>query len=97
MSLLLFILIIIPVTLLLLSVFLLRKWKKASMFFLLNILLGIVYTIYIINGDLNYFIGHDEYGTQRLFLLFITPIIHTIIILLFSILMFIFIKKKNTN
>ena len=74
------------------SIYLLRGWKNFWTYFTINLLLVVGYIIYILYGKLP-FLGHDEYGLGRLFMLFVLPIGHA---LLGSIIALI-IKWKITN
>ncbi len=69
---------IIGLALWILSIYLVRKWKYFWAYFFINLLIVISYLIYILYGSLT-FLGHDEYGLGRLFLLFSWPIKHAIL------------------
>ncbi len=70
-----FLFFIIPGTLFYFSVLWLYEWKHFRRFLVLNILLTVGYTLYLIYGDPR-FIGHDEYGLQRMAYLIIAPVAH---------------------
>lgn len=74
------------------SVYLIRKWNYFWTYFIINFLIVSGYTIYILYGELP-FLGHDEYGLGRLFMLFAFPIGHAILGLLIALI----IKWKITT
>ena len=77
-STLLFLIFIVPGILWYISISLLSKWKYFKQFFVVNGILVLAYSLYLIYGNLP-FIGHDEYGLQRMGYIIIVPIIHVAI------------------
>lgn len=73
------------------SLYLLSNWKWFWKFVIINTILIIIYIPYILFGKIAY-LSHDEYGIGRAMLLFLVPIIHAIIALVFGI-----IKKVRMN
>jgi len=58
----------IPLGLWIISLYWLSKWAKFWTFFLINLVLLISYMTWLTKSELN-FLGHDEYGLGRLFLI----------------------------
>tara|TARA_B100000949_G_C14109061_1_gene377546 strand:+ start:137 stop:469 length:333 start_codon:yes stop_codon:yes gene_type:complete len=80
----LFILIVIVIgTHWLINIAMLSKWKHNELVFVINTSLFIIYTLYLIFGH-PWFIGHDEYGIQRLWFIITTPTIHVLLNFLLS-------------
>lgn len=74
---------LVPLTLLGFSIYWLRKWSLAWPFFIVNIVLIIIYTIYFWKGELTLF-RSNQYGFERLVLIVLVPFIHTILIFVFA-------------
>lgn len=72
------------------SLYMTSRWKYFWHYFVANILIFIGYFTYLLNADLVW-LGHDEYGLQRLFMMFLFPSIHVIIGFLIAI----FIRYKS--
>ncbi len=60
------------------SIYLIKNWRYFWIYFIINFLIVTSYIIYTIYGNLS-FLGHDEYGLGRLFMLFVFPIGHSIL------------------
>ena len=58
----------IPIGLWMLSLYWLSKWAKFWTFFLINLVLVFLYMTWLTQSELK-FLGHDEYGLGRLFLI----------------------------
>ncbi len=74
---------LVPGILWYISMALLSNWKYFKLFFVLNAILVVGYSLYLIYADLP-FIGHDEYGIQRLLYVIFVPIIHIVLIFLLA-------------
>lgn len=69
---------LVLISILFLSISLISKWQYFRLFFIINAIITIGYFLYLIYGNLP-FIGHDEYGIQRLFYILFVPVTHILI------------------
>ena len=60
------------------SIRLLLKWKHFRLFLVINGILVLTYSYYLMYGSPS-LIGHDEYGLQRVFYLLLFPILHIVV------------------
>lgn len=70
-----FLFFLIPGILLFVSLFWLAGWRHFRLYLTINVFTVAAYFLYLIYGNLP-FIGHDEYGLQRLGYLIVVPVTH---------------------
>ena len=86
----------IPGILWIISIWLLSKWKFFKLFFVLNAVLVLAYSLYLIYGYPP-FIGHDEYGIQRFGYIIFVPVLHVVINFFLSLVISLKLKGINSK
>lgn len=75
-------LLLIPIFLWILSIYMLRRWSKSKLFFIVNGIVLATYLIILTYGKSMW--GHDEYGLGLIFWLLFCVWTHILIVFAFS-------------
>jgi len=75
--------ILVPISIWIVSIYMLSGWEKFNTFFIVNAILIIAYTGFLIYGKSIW--GHDEYGLGFLARLAICLLTHVLIVFVFAV------------